>query len=464
MTSIRQEKHNNVTEDSMETDFSKAKHLYKAVWRWHFYAGIIFAPFIIMLAITGSIYLFKPQIENMMYQDYYYVQAGQHQLSPSRQIEEVKKSYPDATITRYKPSVEADRSAEIGILNKDENMTVFVNPYNGEVVGELKDSDKLMNKIEELHGELMMGTMGDRLVELAACWAMILLVTGIYLWWPRNTKSLFGTLIPRFFKGKRIMLRDLHAVPAFWLSLGIAFLILTGLPWSGFWGEQVQKLGTNTGVGYPAAVWWGEKPQSVIPSKDVANVPWAAEQLPVPKSIESKVKPISIDQVVSIADARHIHPGYGVFFPDDPKGVYTISIFPDKSTDEATLHVDQYSGKVLNDYRFHDYGPMAKIIATGITLHKGTHFGLLNRLAGLIVCLGIVSISITGFIMWWKRRPAGKLGAPPLPKDFKMLKWVTVIIVILGIIFPLVGVSLLIVLALDWFVIRRIPTVKQWVG
>jgi uncharacterized iron-regulated membrane protein len=455
---------NNLQNQKEKVEKQTKTALYQTVWRWHFYAGLIFAPFIIMLAITGSIYLFKPQIENMMYKDYYYVQTGQQQLSPSKQIEVVKKSFPDATITRYKPPVDAGRSAEIGILNKDESTTVFVNPYNGEVVGELKDSDKLMNKIEELHGELMMGTMGDRLVELAACWAMVLLITGIYLWFPRNTKSLFGTLIPRFLKGKRTMLRDLHAVPAFWLSLGIAFLILTGLPWSGFLGEQVQKLGTKTGIGYPAAVWWGEKPQSVIPSKDVANVPWAAEQLPVPKSIESKVKPISIDQVVSIADTRHVHPGYNVFFPEDPKGVYTISVFPDKSTDEATLHVDQYSGKVLNDYRFHDYGPMAKIIATGITLHKGTHFGLLNQLAGLIICLGIVSISVTGFIMWWKRRPAGKLGAPSLPKDKKTTRTVFFIMLVMGMIMPLVGISFIVVFLLDRFVFTKIEPIKAWLS
>ncbi|MGA9230613.1 MAG: PepSY domain-containing protein, partial [Exiguobacterium oxidotolerans] len=40
----------------------KASSFYRTVWRWHFYAGIIFAPFLIMLAVTGSIYLFKPQI------------------------------------------------------------------------------------------------------------------------------------------------------------------------------------------------------------------------------------------------------------------------------------------------------------------------------------------------------------------------------------------------------------------
>ena len=37
--------------------------LYRTLWRWHFYAGLICIPFVIWLAVTGSVYLFRPQIE-----------------------------------------------------------------------------------------------------------------------------------------------------------------------------------------------------------------------------------------------------------------------------------------------------------------------------------------------------------------------------------------------------------------
>jgi uncharacterized iron-regulated membrane protein len=55
--------------------------LYRVIWRWHFYAGILFAPFMILLAITGSVYLFKPQVESMLYKPYYTVQPGSISLS-----------------------------------------------------------------------------------------------------------------------------------------------------------------------------------------------------------------------------------------------------------------------------------------------------------------------------------------------------------------------------------------------
>ncbi|WP_243370574.1 PepSY domain-containing protein, partial [Tetzosporium hominis] len=71
--------------------------LYKTVWRWHFYAGILFAPFLIILAITGSVYLFKPQIEQALYRDYYTVTPQVERVTPSKLVGQVKELYPDAT-------------------------------------------------------------------------------------------------------------------------------------------------------------------------------------------------------------------------------------------------------------------------------------------------------------------------------------------------------------------------------
>jgi uncharacterized iron-regulated membrane protein len=51
---------------------------YNLAWRWHFYAGLFVAPFMILLAITGIIYLFKPQLDPLMYRDLMVVEAGHH--------------------------------------------------------------------------------------------------------------------------------------------------------------------------------------------------------------------------------------------------------------------------------------------------------------------------------------------------------------------------------------------------
>ncbi|WP_336125926.1 PepSY domain-containing protein, partial [Niallia taxi] len=93
----------------------KQAALYKAIWRWHFYAGIIFAPFLIILAITGSVYLFKPQIEQMLYQDFYEVKQQKERIAPSEQLDIVTNHYAGAEVTSYRPGEQATRSSEVNI-------------------------------------------------------------------------------------------------------------------------------------------------------------------------------------------------------------------------------------------------------------------------------------------------------------------------------------------------------------
>lgn len=436
---------------------------YKTVWRWHFYAGLIFAPFLIILAVTGSVYLFKPQIEKVLYQDYYEVQNQGERISASKQLHIVKSHYFGAKVISFRPGEQQMRSSEVNITYQNESLTIFLDPYTGKIIGELNSDDRIMDLIEKIHGELMAGTTGDRIVELAACWTVVLLVTGLYLWFPQKNLKIAGTFLPRFTKGKTIFRRDLHAVPAVWITGGLVFLILTGLPWSGFWGTNFQALVTNTGEGYPPSVWIGDAPESNIKTKDIAEVPWAAENLDVPKSDIEGFLPISIDDIVATAEREGMHPSYSVIFPSSQEGVYTLSAFPPKAKDEATIHIDQYTGAVLADYRYDHYGLIGKIVAVGITLHKGTELGFLNQLISLLICLGTLLVAFTGVFMWWKRKPDKGIGAPKAP-SLKKMKILLIILIILGILFPLVGLSLLVVWLIDWFIIQRIPFVKRFLN
>ncbi|WP_108671631.1 PepSY-associated TM helix domain-containing protein [Peribacillus acanthi] len=440
-------------------DQSSKKQLYRAIWRWHFYAGVIFAPIIIILAVTGAIYLYKPQIQEMMYKDLYEVKQQGSSLSANEQIIKVQEEYPDSPITRFRPSDTPTRSSEVGIDHNGESMTVFVNPYNGKIIGDLKDDSMVMEYVVKLHGELMVGTIGDRIVELAACWAIILLVTGLYLWFPRD-KNWNGFIKIRLKQGKRIFYRDLHVFLGFWLSFFILILILTGLPWAGFMGDKINQVATSTQSGYPDGL-WGGGPVSTVPTKSVGDVPWAAENMPLPKSNVNGTSGLYLNSVVEIAEERKVHPGYNIYLPGDETGVYTVSVFPTLPKDQATLHIDQYSGEVLADLRFDDYGPMAKVIEVGIALHEGRYFGPFNQFLGLLTCLGLVLIVWSGFIMWWKRRPKGKLGAPSLSIDFKMSKTLIAITIVLGILLPLVGISLLVVLIFDYVLIKRVPRLSE---
>lgn len=449
--------------DGTSSERKKDNRFYKIVWRWHLYAGIIFAPLLVLLAITGSVYLFKAEIEDVLYQEYYVVEPQEERVAASAQLDEVYRLYPDAVVTKYRPGESETRSSEVTIAASGESLTVFMDPYTGKSIGELNNEDRIMDKIEEIHGELMAGTIGDRIVELAASWAVVLIVTGSFLWFPKKVTGAAGFLFPRLRKGKKIRRRDLHVVPAVWLSGGLLFLIMTGLPWSGFWGTNFQAITTNTGEGYPPSVWIGDVPSSDIQTQNIADVPWAAETLDVPLSEIQGAIPLSLDKVIGIADQEEIYPAYSIFIPQEPEGVYTLSVFPPKAQDEATMHIDQYSGAVLVDYRYDNYGIIGKVVAWGITLHKGSQFGLINQLVSLFICLGIIFVAISGFYLWWKRKPQKGTGAPAAPALHKAKSFLFLMIG-LGILFPLVGLSILAVWLIDWVVIQRIPAVKKWLN
>jgi len=144
-----------------------------------------------------------------------------------------------------------------------------------------------------------------------------------------------------------------------------------------------------------------------------------------------------------------LHAGYTVAMPTTPTGVYSGSVYPDDLAKQRVVHLDQYTGKPLIDMSYADYGPLGKGLEWGINVHMGQQFGLANQIILALACLGIVLLAVSGGVMWWKRRPKGSFGVPPLPQDKRVLRGLIALLAIGGIIFPLVGISLLVMLVLD---------------
>ncbi|ERI50489.1 hypothetical protein N878_25650, partial [Pseudomonas sp. EGD-AK9] len=160
---------------------------YNLVWRWHFYAGLFVIPFMVMLSITGMIYLFKPQLDQWLYADLLQVPAGERPLDADRQLAIVRAAYPQAAVSKYLPPVAEDRSAQFVIGQGGQELNLFLDPYRGTLLGVQDATWNLQAVVRKLHGDLLLGTVGDRLIELAAGWGVVLVVSGLYLWWPRGS-------------------------------------------------------------------------------------------------------------------------------------------------------------------------------------------------------------------------------------------------------------------------------------
>ena len=90
--------------------------------------------------------------------------------------------------------------------------------------------------------------VGSIMVELAASWAIVMVLTGLYLWWPRSAKGLGGVLYPRIGQGAKRFWRDLHAVVGIWVSVFALFLLITGMPWALVWGNGFKTVRNWTGT------------------------------------------------------------------------------------------------------------------------------------------------------------------------------------------------------------------------
>ena len=445
---------------------------YNLAWRWHFYAGLFVAPFMILLAITGIIYLFKPQLDPLLYRPLMVVEAGHHRQSADTLLHTVQAAYPRGQVSQYLPPIAAERSAQFVVHDNGRELNVFIDPYNARLLGEQDARYNLQAVARALHGELMIGTLGDRLVELAAGWGIVLVVSGLYLWWPRG-KASAGVLWPRINARGRLLWRDLHAVTGFWGAALLLFMLLSGMTWTGLWGKQYADLWNR----FPAAM-WNAVPTSDQQARDLNSVtrqtvPWAMENTPMPQSgahaehrqhgtqpAAPAAPQVSLQQVQDLATTRGVEPGYSITLPTSATGVFTVAVFADDPRNDATLHIDQYTGQVLVDVRWQDYSPVARATEMGVMLHEGKMFGPLNQLLILLVCLMILLGSVSGLVMWWKRRPQGGLGVPPLRHDLPRWKLATAIMLVLGVAFPLVGLSMLVVWLLDRRVLRRPQSVR----
>ena len=458
---------------------------YRTLWRWHFYAGLFVMPFLVVLAITGTLYCFQPQIEPLLYPHRLIVEPqATPRLTEDALLAKARAAMPtDARAVTAPIASAPDRSTEfIFRLADGEKQSVYLNPYTGEVLGTLSVERRFMQVDRMLHRKLLLGKPGELLMELAACWTLVMIGTGIALWWPRGKTTARAALVPRFSLQGRALWKNLHAVMGIWLALGALIFVLSGLPWTGSWGKQFKALATSVNLGAPPGSWGGLPLRSVLPGArgetqaahgaDQANMdsmpgmvmddlplpltPWAVGNTPVPQSADAHAaQALPLGRIVALVASLGVQSGYGIVLPSSATGVYTVSYFPADPKDERTLYIDQYSGTVLKDIRYGDYGAVSKAVSYGTSLHMGRYFGVANQILCAAISLGLAGMAVTGCVMWWKRRPQRSLGAPSRERAAPPMRGWKTSLVLLGIVFPLMGATLLAVWLADRTIFGR---------
>ncbi len=421
---------------------------YRTVWRWHFYAGLLVLPILMLMALTGGLYLFKDEIDGALWRDMARVEARTTTASPDRWIASAEVGTGGRAASVRVPD-RPDEAVRVTVERPDgTRLIAFVDPHDAQLTG-ITPQVGVTETIKRLHSLALFGTGMTVVVEIVAGWTIVLVATGIFLWWPRG-RAVGVVSIKASGTGRRPFWRDLHAVTGLYAGGIIAFLAVTGMPWSVVWGDQVMGAIRDTGLGRPPAPVSGHW-QKASEHADHADHPEATGW-----TMEGKVALAMSDgtgrrlsTVLDTVRAEAMPSPYIVSIPKSADLAYTVAHQTRTLEDTRSLYVDGGDGTVLADIGYAQFGAGAKAVEWGIFVHQGTQYGQINRIVMLSGCIAVWLLGISAAVMWWKRRPKGRLAAPVAPPGPRAKAAVLGIVLPLCILYPLTGLSLLVAVLLD---------------
>jgi uncharacterized iron-regulated membrane protein len=408
--------------------------LYSALWRWHAIAGLVVAPILLIAAITGGIYLYHWEVDRLLAPKVFAPPSGTQRASLDTQVAVARVLVPDAMPVKLTIAPTWDLPSELLLRRHDgELTTVVIDPASGEARGAFAEDSRLTTMARQLHGNLYAGTTGRIILELGASWGLLLVISGIFLWWPRGGRSLGSALRPRLANAAGRW-RELHSVIGVWLALPLVMLILTGLPWTRVWGGLLEKLGSVTNMGFPTEVFWW-RPISSHPSLTTQLGPQAVWDAVNNRSYLGQVE---------------------LHFPrKDGEAWLVRSAMGHAAGDGRYTFVDPVDGTVLKEFSAADgIGAIGRLTDLGVSLHMGLLFGEPNRLLSLAGVLAVLVAVVSGPILWWRRRPSRDGWFPP-SVPLSAVPWAAWLVIIpLMILLPVAGISAVVALAAAWLFAR----------
>jgi len=432
------------------TDLAAA---YRVFWRWHFLAALIAIPFVLWQSTTGTLYLWSEWWMDVQHPSLRFVADSPSAVSPSEQLaaafsvvdgghgvgdapEQMHEGHSHHDLTSLHPAVlrvqqivlsaDSRRSTEV-IMQGGDGLPypVFVDPHSGHVLGRLSSTQWLPGLSRALHAGWPLGKPGNWLLELGNCWAIVMIVSGLYLWWPRG-RSFWQALQPRFNAGSRALVRDLHAIVAVTFSGVFLFFLISALPWTAFWGGQVlsriqHALNQESPAGF--SIGGGTAVQMTAAGSSIDAVAQAARDRGVTGAMTIQLSPWQ---------------GAPLFLTNRVSSLQ----------DDRTITADPASGKIGGDFRDDDLPIIPRLVLVGIHVHQGD-FGPLNLWLNTLLAISLVWLSITGLASWWIRRPKGRLGVPPA-RDVRWSKGIIIPLCLMSLLLPIFGLSVMAIAVIRW--------------
>lgn len=377
--------------------------------RLHFYIGLFVGPFMLVVTLTGTFYVLTPQLEHWLYADQLTTDTTGTARPLAEQIAAAQASLNgEETLASVRPAPAPGTTTRVMFnqpgLNDYENLAVFVDPVTLAVKGELVSygtSGILPFRIalDYLHRNLMLGETGRIYSELAASWLWIAALCGVWIWW-RSGRA--GRAAGRSPQRK---LRRWHSLIGLWIVAGLVFFSATGLTWSKWAGGNIGALRAQMGWVTPSLSVQLDSPATVASGDEHADHGSHGDHA---SHAAASVDLTLYDRVLASARAAGIDAGKLEIRP----AANANSAWQVKEIDRAwptqvdAVAVDPRDLSITSRADFADYSLVAKLIRWGIDAHMGILFGLPNQLLLAAFGLALSAMTVLGYWMWWRRRPA----------------------------------------------------------
>ena len=443
------------------------------ITRLHFYIGLFVAPFIFVAALTGTIYVITPQLENIIYKDVLTTQSVGENQPLAKQIA-AAKSYlaSDLTLFAVRPAPEKGDTTRVMFLDSTAQHSgaraIFVDPVTLAITGNLPVYGTsgvlpLRTTIDFMHRQLLLGEFGRYYSELAASWLWIAALGGLFLWYKggKKNKAEFASRTEHLRKRRR------HYQVGLCLFLGLVFVSITGLTWSKWAGDNISTFRNSIGWITPSVSQdLTSTDHSMMMSDEHADHPNHSSHHNMQATKQPAKKFENIDALFD-----------GVLKAARDAGIDAnkLEIRPSSTTDKAwrvseidrswptqvdSVAVDASTMTVTSRADFATFPIVAKLIRWGIDAHMGVLFGVVNQIILAAFGLSLCFMIILGYKMWWIRRPQAGSTSKPLLQAWEKLSTTqkvisTLIAVALGLSMPVMGVSLIVFLLIDAYRWKR---------
>ncbi|MFC7342299.1 PepSY-associated TM helix domain-containing protein [Saccharopolyspora griseoalba] len=403
--------------------------------RLHFFAGVLVGPFLLVAACTGLLYVFTPQLEQLVYDRELHVPASSAHQPLAAQVDVAERALPGAELKAVRPGPTATDTTQVIFhapdLPSSYYRTAFVDPHTGELRGVLQTYGSgqalpLRTWFDQLHRNLHLGEPGRLYSELAASWLWVVVLGGVALWLGRRRSRLAELVTPKLRPAGRQRVLSWHGSVGLCAALGLLFLSATGLTWSTYAGANIGELRSALSWETPA-----------VPT-DVPHLGGGD---------------VGIDRAAATAEAHGLSGPLEITPPGD--GAYQVQeIGRSWPTQQDAIAVHPATGEITAALPFADHPLMAKLSRWGIDAHMGLLFGWVNQLVLAAVALALICAVVWGYRMWWLRRPSRGFGRAPAGRPWSQVPariLVPAAVLALGLAWalPLFGIPLLVFLIAD---------------